>query len=470
LDVRCERCRAQYVFDDDQVTAAGLTVQCTNCGHLFKVRKKELVVTVPVKPDDLEGAPVPANAARISSSGGIPPAVAPGRPAPAAHPTPAPDGEAQREWRVRQSNGNIFTFREMTTLQKWIIEQKVIRDDEISRAGDQWKRLGNIPELASFFQVVEAAERAKFQQLQPGITPMPNVTPMPMPMAMPMPAVTPLPMPVPMAMPMPYGIPVQQPMYPSGYPAPPPQAPMPGTSGAYPLPPTTSGSYPIPAATAPVLPPVTHEVDLGMDEEPPPPKRSRAWLVVLGLVLLAGGGAGAYFTLFAAPPPPPPPPAPPPQKEVEVPITIEMKAPEPPPAPVPAPEPVVEPPKPEKPAPLGPKQLLAKAKKLLENGSSEAALDIFGRLVTMDPSNVEALTGRGLCYLDLENYPPAEASFEAALRLEPDDEDAMLGLAESYQNQGKKAEAIAAFEKYLARHPAADDAEVAKNALEQLRK
>ena len=53
MDVRCERCRAQYVFDDEQVTPAGLTVQCTNCGHVFKVKKKELVVTVPVKPDEL---------------------------------------------------------------------------------------------------------------------------------------------------------------------------------------------------------------------------------------------------------------------------------------------------------------------------------------------------------------------------------------------------------------------------------
>jgi len=74
---------------------------------------------------------------------------------------------------VRQSNGNIFTFRELTTLQKWIIEQKVSRDDEISLAGEQWKRLGNIAELASFFQVVEAAERGKAAQAAPAVTPLP---------------------------------------------------------------------------------------------------------------------------------------------------------------------------------------------------------------------------------------------------------------------------------------------------------
>ena len=469
MDVRCERCRAQYVFDDDQVTQAGLTVQCTNCGHLFKVRKKELIVTVPVKPGDFEGTPMPANAgqraggtkaavpsARPGTSQGVP-AAAPARPATsqgvhAAAPLTPPAQEPEergrdREWRVRQANGNIFTFREMTTLQKWIIEQKVSRDDQISLLGDQWKRLGNIPELASFFQVVEAAERSKLQQLQPGITPMPNLTPMPMP------ALTPLP------------------LYPTGSFQPPPP-PTPSTSWANSLP-GTSGAYPIPTGSAPILPPPVHEVDLGMDiDEPPPPQRSsRAWLAVLGAAVLAGGGAGAYFTLFAATPPPPPPPPPPQVEQVEVPITIAVKPAEPPPAPVPAPEPVVEPPKLESPAPpKGPKALLAKAHALLEKGDPEAALTLFGKVASQDPSNVEALAGRGLCYLDLESYPPAEASFDAALRLDPEDADAMLGIAESYRNQGKKAEATAAYERYLARHPGGEDAEVAKSALEQLRK
>ena len=470
MDVRCERCRAQYVFDDDQVTPAGLTVQCTNCGHLFKVRKKELVVTVPVKPGDLEGSPLPASAghrtggapavpaARTSTSGGIPAApgragTAPGLSAPASSaPEPEPDRHLPREWRVRQANGNIFTFREMTTLQKWIIEQKVGRDDEISLAGDQWKRLGNIPELASFFQVVEAAERSKLQQQMPGMTPMPHVTPMPMP------GVTPVAMPVPMPV---YGVPVQ-PVYGTGYGTPaaaPPTPPPPS--------PTASGSYRIPTGPAPILPPPVHEVDLGLDD--PPKRRPRAWLVVLGLLVLAGGGAAAYLTVFAAPPPPPPPPP-----KVEAPVTVEVKPPEPPPAPVPAPEPVVEPPKPlpapEKPPPPTTRQLLAKARALLEKGDSEAALDLFGRIASKDPSNVEALTGRGLCYLDLESYAPAEASFEAALRIEPDQPDAMLGLAESYRFGGRKAEAIAQYERYLARHPDGDDVEVAKNALEELRK
>src|SRR2546423_1081542 len=68
-------------------------------------------------------------------------------------------GGAAREWKVRQANGNVFTFKELTTLQKWIVERKVSRDDEISLTGESWKRLGNIAELASFFQVVDEAQK-----------------------------------------------------------------------------------------------------------------------------------------------------------------------------------------------------------------------------------------------------------------------------------------------------------------------
>jgi tetratricopeptide (TPR) repeat protein len=83
---------------------------------------------------------------------------------------------------------------------------------------------------------------------------------------------------------------------------------------------------------------------------------------------------------------------------------------------------------------------------------------------------VDALTGRGLCYLDLESYPAAEASFQAALGVEPDAPGALLGLGQAYRWQGKNADAIRYYEKYLARHPNGEEADVARNALEELRK
>jgi tetratricopeptide (TPR) repeat protein len=65
---------------------------------------------------------------------------------------------------IRQASGSVFKFKELTTLQRWIVERRVTRDDEISKTGETWKRLGDILELASFFQVAEQAAIVPQQQ------------------------------------------------------------------------------------------------------------------------------------------------------------------------------------------------------------------------------------------------------------------------------------------------------------------
>lgn len=110
MNVSCPECSTLFVIDDAQIPPGGLQVQCTSCGAVF-------------------------NASKPSES--LPPA------------------RADSEWMIRQPSGNVFRLRELTTLQRWIVERKVGRDDEISKTGQKWERLGNIPELAAFFQVVE---------------------------------------------------------------------------------------------------------------------------------------------------------------------------------------------------------------------------------------------------------------------------------------------------------------------------
>lgn len=133
MDVRCTRCGIEYEFDDAKVTAAGVTVKCTSCGHVFKVKREE--------PSPAAFGPSPQN------------------------PFLQPQSTFARgldggEWMVKRTDGQVFRFKELTTLQKWIVERKVGRDDEISKTGKTWKKLGEIAELASFFQVVDAANAA----------------------------------------------------------------------------------------------------------------------------------------------------------------------------------------------------------------------------------------------------------------------------------------------------------------------
>ena len=498
MDVRCERCRAQYVFDDAQVTETGLTVKCSNCGHLFKVKKKALVVTVPLKPGEATETPITA---KMPAAGGI--GAATGAPAPAVTPAPAttPPGSPlpsdRREWRVRQGNGNVFTFKELTTLQTWIVEKKVSRDDEISLSGDQWKRLGNIAELATFFQVVEAAERGQS-------APPPALTPLPMPPVYP-------------------GTGAYPPGYPPGYapqvPGYPPTTPVPFQPGV--SPPVTGSirvnavgpagaawesqppSAPRAAAPDPAWTRAGRRAlpDAELDaEDLKAVKGSGGKVALLLFLLVVGGGVAAVYlkpellvTLGLKAPPAPPQPvvqAPPPGKPEPPPVVQALPPAKPEPPPVPAPEPPkAEPPRPEpqpvvekapemvkdppqpqpRPPPKGAKQMLAEARKLRERGKMEKALDLYGRVAELQPDNPEALAGRGWCYLDLSQYSPAEASFQAALQEEPTHAEALIGLAETYRYQGRRPEAVAYYQKYLAAHPNGEDAVAARNALGQLK-
>ncbi len=121
MDVRCEKCETEYELDESKVTEAGVTVKCTSCGNLFKIRR------------------------RATTQQPLPPMEA---------------GPNEKVWLVRSPAGDLRKFRELTQLQPWIIERRVSRDCEISRTGEAWTRLGDIGELSSFFAVVEQASAA----------------------------------------------------------------------------------------------------------------------------------------------------------------------------------------------------------------------------------------------------------------------------------------------------------------------
>ena len=142
MDVRCEKCRTEYELDESKLKPGGVTVKCTNCGHMFKVRRRITAIGPAVSgPPTLRGGSMPASAPRSDE-----------RP-----PTSAEEGELT--WLIRQTDGEIMTCRELATLQKWIVAGRVDRECEISRTGKKWKRLGEIGELASFFEIADEARQ-----------------------------------------------------------------------------------------------------------------------------------------------------------------------------------------------------------------------------------------------------------------------------------------------------------------------
>jgi predicted Zn finger-like uncharacterized protein len=182
MDVRCEKCLTIYEFDEAQVGPAGVTVKCTQCGNLFKVKRRDTAeiqlgqvaqrspAYVPPAPAYIPPSTTPRPAAtppNRSTHTGIPVLPLP----PIAPPQSPPVDD--KLWMVRlKSNGDVYRFREMTTLQQWIVERKVARRDEISKTGDTWKALGSITELEPFFQVVEQAQSpAPAPPAQPVVAP-----------------------------------------------------------------------------------------------------------------------------------------------------------------------------------------------------------------------------------------------------------------------------------------------------------
>lgn len=65
------------------------------------------------------------------------------------------------EWTLSTDDGKVHRFRDLNTLQKWIVERKVGRTERISRAGGPWLALEDVVELTPFFNVVDEADRAR---------------------------------------------------------------------------------------------------------------------------------------------------------------------------------------------------------------------------------------------------------------------------------------------------------------------
>ena len=157
MDVRCEKCQTEYELDESRLKPGGVTVKCTNCGHMFKIRKRT--------PTNVGGVPSTTMAGMGSkptpgSSGGM------GRADSMFEGTVPDEGPTtiERQWVIRLENGEQKTCRELATLQQWIVSHVVSRESLISRTGKTWKRLGDISELAQYFDIADEARTGRAEK------------------------------------------------------------------------------------------------------------------------------------------------------------------------------------------------------------------------------------------------------------------------------------------------------------------
>lgn len=468
MDVGCPKCQTEYELDDSRVTEDGVTVKCATCGHVFRVKKKSLVVTLPAGPGD------------AIASATLPP--------------PPPS----REWKIRTPRGS-FPCRDLTMLQKWIIEGKVHREDEISLTGETWKRLGDIPELGSFFQIYDdaskgraLAEAAANQRQAAATIPAAPQPPPPPPPSMPAQPAK-----------------ITDTWKGGNFSTPPPEQLVPtdvappkkretdrdlgfGDKGVTEtLPGARFGAVPRSSPSA-LTPAELQNVKRG---------GSGKWIALVIVGLLVGGGVGYYFGIYEpqlreqerldeelrtrAMTPPTPPVVPVAEvdagevdagePEVDAGTVAEdagvmetdAGAPE-----VDAGAPTVDAGVPDAGVsePKTYEYYLRTADRLRNREKAEAALDYYDKASDLKPDRAEPYAGKGLCLLDMANPSAAIAAFTEALKLNRRYGPAIMGMAEAQRTSGNNAKAVEYYEKYLEVLPDGPEAAVARNGIERLKK
>ncbi len=170
MDVRCEKCQTEYELDESRLKPGGVTVKCTNCGHMFKIRKRAntnvgvassatpsagTVTAVAPTPPAPDRARAPSKQPRADS---VPAAPSETIDSPSG---PVMGGTGERQWIVRLENGETKSCKELATLQQWIVAGVVSRESLISRSGKTWKRLGDISELSQYFVIADEARSSR---------------------------------------------------------------------------------------------------------------------------------------------------------------------------------------------------------------------------------------------------------------------------------------------------------------------
>ncbi|MEO7736245.1 MAG: zinc-ribbon domain-containing protein [Kofleriaceae bacterium] len=115
MDVRCEKCQTEYELDEARLKPGGVTVKCTNCGHMFKIRKRTITNV---------GTPAAREANETTRLRGTPPPSGPAA-RPRADSLFEDDGRGdeaptaiERQWLLRLENGEQKSCRELATLQQ----------------------------------------------------------------------------------------------------------------------------------------------------------------------------------------------------------------------------------------------------------------------------------------------------------------------------------------------------------------
>jgi tetratricopeptide (TPR) repeat protein len=101
--------------------------------------------------------------------------------------------------------------------------------------------------------------------------------------------------------------------------------------------------------------------------------------------------------------------------------------------------------------------LLKRGRDALEEGDLDAAIDHLTALTDHAPDFAEGWHARAMAFYAMQMFGPAVADLERALALNPNNYNAILGLAAVFETFGDEARAYEVYSRVLAIHPHHED-------------
>ncbi|MCP4600621.1 MAG: tetratricopeptide repeat protein [Proteobacteria bacterium] len=111
---------------------------------------------------------------------------------------------------------------------------------------------------------------------------------------------------------------------------------------------------------------------------------------------------------------------------------------------------------------------LNQAARFQESGQTASAVTLFKNVLERSPSNIDALSGLGYCYLDKGSPGKAIANFRRALGINSSFGPALLGLAETFKRLGQREQALKYYRSYIQSHPNGRQAGMARRNADRL--
>ncbi|MCK6527510.1 zinc-ribbon domain-containing protein [Myxococcota bacterium] len=122
MRVICPRCRTEYEFDTARVSQEGTRVKCSSCEHVFTVYPPDVVQATAEGRDSPRGA-----AAAVPQAPGI----------------------------LLSQGDRVYRVRDLATLQRWIVEKRVLATDRVALDGETFEAVADRPELKPFLALLE---------------------------------------------------------------------------------------------------------------------------------------------------------------------------------------------------------------------------------------------------------------------------------------------------------------------------